>query len=601
LAIAYNKRTHRCGALRPEHVGQEVLLAGWVSTVRDHGGSVFVDVRDHTGVTQLRFESSKHADVHALARGLHAEDVITAVGRVLHRGDKVNPKIPTGEIEVGVERLELLSRSAPLPFQLSEASDVGEELRLKHRYLDFRRPELQRIFRLRHTLARTIREYFHGEGFVEIETPFLGKSTPEGARDYLVPSRLRAGSFYALPQSPQIFKQLFMIGGFDRYAQIVRCFRDEDLRADRQPEFTQLDMEMAFVDREDVMSVVEGCVQSIFRECLGVEITLPLPRLTEHEAMERFGIDRPDTRFEMELQDVTGIVAETEFAPFRDAIAAGGVVRCIVAKNAEALTRKALDGLTEELRGVGATGLPYAKVQPGGDGIEFATGIAKYVQPICRALCTRVGAAAGDVVFFAAGEYAGVCKHLHHLRTRLGQILKVIPQDRWNLLWVVDFPLFVWDAEERRWFSTHHPFTAPVDEDLHMLDTEPGKVRDKAYDLVLNGVEMAGGSIRIHRQDIQHKVFQKLGISPEEAREKFSYLLDALSMGAPPHGGIAFGFDRWAMMLTRSPSLREVIAFPKTQRAWCPMMDTPSEVSPAQLAELNIAIRRPAGAGGAEG
>jgi aspartyl-tRNA synthetase len=450
---------------------------------------------------------------------------------------------------------------------------------------------MQEIFRLRDRIARAIREFFHEHGFVEIETPFLTKSTPEGARDYLVPSRVRAGTFYALPQSPQLFKQLFMISGFDRYAQIVRCFRDEDLRLDRQPEFTQLDMEMAFVQREDVMEVVEACVQRIFKDALNIDIPLPLPRMTEHEATERFGIDRPDTRFGLELQDVTDLMREVDFNVFREAIDKGGVVKCIVASGGDKLTRKITDGLTEELKGMGGAGLLLTKVAQGAGGVELQTGIAKFLQPIAAKLCQKTGAVTGDTVFFMPGTNADVCKYLHHVRTRLGTILDLIPKDKWDLLWVVDFPLLTWVEEEKRWASTHHPFTAPLDEDLHMLDTDPGKVRDKAYDLVLNGTEMAGGSIRIHRKDVQTQVFRILGISDEEAKEKFEFLLDALRFGAPPHGGIAFGLDRWVMKLAQTSSLRDVIAFPKTQRAICPLTNAPSSVSKKQLDELYLALK----------
>ncbi len=590
MAVAYNRRTHRCGELRKAQVGQEVTLAGWVNTTRDHGGMTFVDLRDHTGLAQLRF-SPEHTAAHEVARSLHNEDVVAIRGKVLSRGEWTNPKLPTGEIEVEVHEADQLSDADPLPFQVNDQLDVGEETLLRYRFLHLRRPEMQEIFRLRHVVTRAIREFFHENGFVEIETPFLTKSTPEGARDYLVPSRVRPGMFYALPQSPQLFKQLFMIAGFDRYAQIVRCFRDEDLRLDRQPEFTQLDMEMAFVQREDVMNVVEGCVKRIFRDALNIDIPLPIPRMTEHASMERFGIDRPDTRFGLELQDVTAIVRELDFQVFRDAIDKGGVVKCLVASGGDRLTRKITDALTEELQGMGGGGLPIAKVAQGANGLEFQTGIAKFLQPLVNKLCPAIGAKAGDTVFFMPGTYADVCKYLHHVRTRVAGVLDIIPKNQWNLLWVIDFPLLTWDEQENRWASTHHPFTAPLDEDLHMLDTEPGKVRDKAYDLVLNGTEMAGGSIRIHRKDVQMQVFRILGINDEQAKEKFEFLLDALRFGAPPHGGIAFGLDRWVMKLADTNSLRDVIAFPKTQRAVCPLTNAPSAVAKAQLDELYLAVK----------
>ena len=595
MAIAYNQRSYRCGELRAEHIDREVTLAGWASATRDHGGVVFVDLRDHTGWCQLRFNSDVNPQAYEVAQRFHHEDVIAIVGTVVSRGDQVNPNMPTGEIEVVVKELEVLSTSDPLPFQLAEAEDAAEEVRLQYRFLDFRRPEMQRIFRLRHRVARGIRNYFDEQGFVEIETPFLTKSTPEGARDYLVPSRVQAGAFYALPQSPQIFKQLCMIGGFDRYAQIVRCFRDEDLRADRQPEFTQLDMEMAFVKRDEVMNMVEGCVQRVFKEAIGVDIPLPLPRMTEHEAMERFGIDRPDTRYGMELQDISDLVKDVEFGPFREALDAGGVVKCVVAKQAQqALTRKITDGMTEDLRGIGAAGLPVTKVTEENGTVQLATGVAKFLNPICGELCQAVGAAPGDVIFFMPGSFAEVCKYLHTVRTKLARILDVIAPDRWDMLWIIDFPLVVWDEDEKRWFSTHHPFTAPLDEDIPLLETDPAKVRDQAYDLVLNGSEIAGGSIRIHRRDVQEKVFGLLGISPEEARIKFEFLMEALRFGPPPHGGIAFGLDRWVMEMSRAESLRDVIAFPKTQRATCPLTGAPGPVAEAQLEELHLAVKLPA-------
>ena len=599
MSIAYNKRSHRCGELRGADVGNSVTLAGWVNSARDHGGLTFVDLRDHTGLVQLRFNPDHVKAAHETARSLHNEDVIAVTGKVVSRGEWVNPKLPTGEIEVEVSAVDVLSRCDPLPFQVNDDFEAGEDLCLRYRFLHLRRPEMQRIFRLRAQLARIIRDYFADNGFVEIETPFLTKSTPEGARDYLVPSRVKAGTFYALPQSPQLFKQLFMIAGFDRYAQIVRCFRDEDLRADRQPEFTQLDMEMAFVQAEDVMAMVEGCMKPIFKEILGIDLKLPLPRMSYQESMTRFGIDRPDTRFGLELQDVTELLKGSDFRVFKDAIDASGVVKCIVGKASDgaeqALTRKVTDGLTEEIRGIGGAGLPLVKVIKGENGVEFSTGIAKFIQPLLAPLCQKLGLSYGDTVFFMPGTYSEVCKYLNHLRGRLGEIMKLIPENRWDLLWVDNFPAFDWDAEEKRWNAMHHPFTSPLDEDVALLDTDPGKVRAKAYDLVLNGTEMAGGSIRIHRKDVQSKVFSLLGISPEEAKEKFEFLLDALRFGAPPHGGIAFGFDRWVMMLTNAQSLRDVVAFPKTQRAVCPLTNAPGPVAKKQLDELFLATKAPAG------
>lgn len=590
MSIAYNKRTHRCGELRSTNIGEQIRLAGWAHSSRDHGNLLFVDLRDHTGLVQLQFNPDHAAEMHKIGKSLHNEDVVAVEGTVIRR-ENANPKLDTGEIEIQVDAVEVISRSDPLPFQVNDEFDSHEEMCLRYRYLHLRRPEMQNIFRLRHRVGRAIREYFHEHDFIEIETPFLTKSTPEGARDYLVPSRVRAGSFYALPQSPQIFKQLLMIAGFDRYAQIVRCFRDEDLRADRQPEFTQLDMEMAFVQSDDVMTMVEGCVRRIFKEGIGLDITTPLLRMSEAESMRRFGIDRPDTRFDMELHDITELATQSQFRVFRDAIDQGGIVKCLVAKNAGGLTRKLIDGLTEEVKGIGAGGLPYTKVSVENGETVFASGIAKFLQPLCKQVCAAIGAEPGDCVVFMSGTFKDVSKYLHYARTRLAQILDVIPKNRWDLLWVVDFPLFSWDDEENRWSSTHHPFTAPLDDDLHLLATDPGKVRTKAYDLVLNGTEMAGGSIRIHQNDIQQKVFSLLGIGPDEAREKFEFLLDALRFGAPPHGGIAFGFDRWVMMLAGAESLRDVIAFPKTQRATCPLTNAPSEVGKEQLEELFLTVR----------
>ena len=591
MALPYNKRTHRNGELRGRDAGQEVLLVGWVHSHRNHGGMVFIDLRDADGLTQLKFNPQTDPQAHEIAGALHGEDVIAVRGTVISRGENVNPNLPTGEIEVNVHEVDLLSKADPTPIDIADDTEAAEEQRLRYRYLDLRRPGMQAILRLRHRVAKAIRDYFDENGFIEIETPFMTKSTPEGARDYLVPARIQPGNFFALPQSPQIFKQLLMVAGFDRYAQIVRCFRDEDLRADRQPEFTQLDMEMSFVQADDVMSMVEGCVVQIFKKGLGLDISTPFPRMSETEAMARFGIDRPDTRFGLELQDVTDIAEQTDFKMFTGAIAEGGVVRCLVAPGGDRLTRKVTDALAEEVRGIGAGGLPVTKVVAQDDRPALSTGVAKFLQPLCGPLCEKVGAQPGDAIFFAADTIADVCRYLHYTRTRLAEILDLIPKGRWDLLWVVDFPLFEWDEEAGRYFSTHHPFTAPLDKDIALLDTDPGKVRAKAYDLVLNGTEMAGGSIRIHRRDIQQKVFQTLGISDEEAALKFEHLTEALRYGAPPHGGIAFGFDRWIMLLAGASSIRDVIAFPKTQRAVCPLTEAPSEVTDAQLRELGIDLR----------
>jgi aspartyl-tRNA synthetase len=599
MPLPYHQRTHTCGELRAHHAGQEVILAGWVAHHRDHKGMVFVDLRDRYGMTQLRFGDETPRPVLEEARRLRSEWCICIRGTVAHRGEgNVSPRfytgeLPTGEIEVVVQDLEVLSESPPPPFEISDYTSAHEEIRLEHRYLDLRRPSLQRNFLIRHRVAKTLRDYFDAHGFVELETPFLTKSTPEGARDFLVPSRLHPGKFFALPQSPQLFKQLFMIAGFDRYVQIVRCFRDEDLRADRQPEFTQLDLEMSFVQTDDVIRMAEGAIAAVFSQVLGYDIPRPVPRLSYREAMDRFGIDRPDTRFGLELQDVSDLAAQTEFAPFRQAVESGGVVKCIVSSDpgGKVLTRKTIDALAEELRGIGAVGLPYAKVTADDQGApKLETGIAKHLAPITADLLSRSGAKPGDVLWFMPGSYTAVSKYLAYLRLRLGQLLNLIPAQQWNFLWVVDFPLLEWDEEEKRWVSVHHPFTSPQDEDLPLLFSDNsqhwGRIRSKAYDLVLNGVELGGGSIRIHRADIQRRVFQLLGIGEEEAQQKFGFLLQALRYGPPPHGGLAFGLDRIVMMLTGASSLRDVIAFPKTQRGTCPLTGAPSTVADKQLAEL---------------
>jgi len=592
VPIAYNRRTHKNGELRTQHAGQEVILVGWAQNYRDLGGMAFIDIRDYTGITQVKFNPQTDPVAHKLAGTIRREDVIAVRGNVALRGENINPKLPTGEIEVEGHELDILAKADTPPFEVDDDNEAGEDARLKYRVVDLRRPKMQKILRLRHRLAKAARDYFDSAGFIEIETPVLGKSTPEGARDYLVPSRVYPGKFFALPQSPQLYKQLFMMAGFDRYCQIVRCFRDEDLRADRQPEFTQVDLEMAFVQVDDVLEVVEGATQKMFAEGIGVEVKRPFPRMTYREAMDRFGIDRPDLRFGLEIKDLTELAGKTDFSIFRDALAAGGVVRCLVVPGGADLTRKTTDGLTDEIKGIGGGGLPVTKVIAGANGApELSTGVAKFLQPHCAELLAASGAMVGDAIFFMPGKYADVCKYLHHVRTRLGEILNLIPEDEWNLLWVVDFPMFEYDEAEKRYVSLHHPFTAPRDEDVHLLDTEPGKVLAKAYDLTLNGIEMAGGSIRIHQREIQAKVFRLLGIKDEEAHEKFQFLMDALRFGAPPHGGIAMGFDRWVMMLAKCSSLRDVIAFPKTQRAVCPLTNAPGEVSPAQLEELGIDLR----------
>jgi aspartyl-tRNA synthetase len=599
VALPYNQRTHSCGQLRESDIGQSVLLAGWVNNYRDHGGMVFIDLRDRDGVTQLKFNPDTDPVAHKVAGKLRNEYVIAIRGEVAGRGENVNPHRPTGTIEVNVHEADLLSEADTPPFDVSESPNPekaedekrqlpNEDLRLTHRYLDLRRPSVQRVFKTRHKLLKTMRDFFDEEGFLEIETPVLTKSTPEGARDYLVPSRVQQGTFYALPQSPQLFKQMFMVAGFDKYAQIVRCFRDEDLRADRQPEFTQLDVEMSFVQAEDVMSTIERCFARVFKNILGVDIQTPLQRMPYREAMERYGSDAPDTRFGLELQDITEIVKATDFGVFANAIKAGGVVKCIVAPGGESLTRKVTDGLTEEIQGMGGGGLPVTKVTQGKDGVEFATGIAKFMQPFAEAICEATGAKVGDAIFFMPGPLKDAYKFLGFMRDRLAEVMGLIPADQWNLLWITEFPLVEWDEGTGRWYSTHHPFTAPVDEDVDKLESEPGHIRSKAYDLVLNGMEMAGGSIRIHRRDIQKRVFKLLGITDEEAQAKFKFLMEALRFGAPPHGGIAAGVDRWTMVLEKQESLRDVIAFPKTQRAVCPLTDAPGDVAAEQLRELGL-------------
>lgn len=561
-------------------------MMGWVQSRRDHGGLIFIDLRDRGGITQVVFNPEVSAEAHRIAEDVRSEYVLGVMGIVSLRPENTaNPKIPTGEIEVIAHELVILNVSKTPPFMIEDETDVAENLRLKYRYLDLRRPSLQKVLITRHRITRTVRKFLDSHGFVDIETPFLTKSTPEGARDYLVPSRVNPGMFYALPQSPQLFKQILMIAGFERYYQIVKCFRDEDLRADRQPEFTQIDLEMSFVDREDVMSLMERLLSAVVKEVRGTEIPLPFPRLTYQEAMERYGSDKPDTRFGLELKDISDIAGETEFKVFLQAIGLGGRVKGFSAPGFGSLSRKEIDDLTNEARMFGAKGLAWIKVTDSG----FDSPIAKFFKDgQIQEIALRLGARAGDMMLFVADSPKVAAETLGHLRLLVARQQRLIDESRLDFLWITDFPLLEWNEDEKRYDAMHHPFTAPMDEDLPLLDTDPLKVRAKAYDIVLNGAEIGGGSIRIHRFDVQAKMFSLLNISDEDARERFGFLLEALQYGAPPHGGLAFGLDRLTAILTGMQSIRDVIAFPKTQKAVCLMTEAPSRVSAAQLRELSI-------------
>ncbi len=592
MALPYNQRTCYCGEVGAHLIGQTVLLTGWVHNRRDHGGMVFIDLRDREGIVQLNFNPETDQQAHRIAGQLRSEYCIAVRGRVEARPEGlVNPNMKTGEVEVLVGEVDILSTSQTPKFEIAEHIDTNEEVRLRYRFLDLRRPPLQRALITRHRITKAMRDYFEQQGFVEIETPFLTKSTPEGARDYLVPSRISRGCFYALPQSPQLFKQLLMISGFDRYMQIVRCFRDEDLRADRQPEFTQLDLEMSFVQPEDVMEVVEGCLRHLMKVVHDIDIPTPFPRLSYQQAMDDYGIDRPDTRYDLRIKDITALAQRTGFKVFTDAIAAGGVVRCIRVPGGAGMTRKQTDTLADELRGIGAGGLPLVKVAAGEGGAVLQTGVAKFFdQQAAAELLEITGAEPGDIIFFAADSYENVCKYLSWLRETVAQRRGLIPQDQWNFLWVTDFPMFHYEPEEDRYYAMHHPFTAPRDEHVPLLESDPRQCRAKAYDVVLNGIELGGGSIRIHRADVQEKVFKLLKLTPEEQRVKFGFLLEALKYGPPPHGGIALGLDRVVMLLCGLDNIRDTISFPKTQRAFCPLTEAPSPVAPEQLDELGIRI-----------